>query len=72
MNSSRATDSRVDSPDTASTQTPVSGIGQAGAAVSEEPQPSQENMKRDPNEPAESKRAAVEKEGQKPLDPADK
>ncbi|KAL1589308.1 hypothetical protein WHR41_01909 [Cladosporium halotolerans] len=72
INSSRATDSRSGSPDTASVQNPVSNPSQGGAAQSEEPQGSQENMRRDPREPDDVKRAHVEKEGQKPLDPADK
>ena len=53
-------------------QTPVSNPSEAGAATSEEPQPSQENMKRDPSEPDHVKRQHVEKEGMKPMDPADK
>lgn len=72
INSSRATDSRTGSPDTASVQNPVSNPSQGAAAQSEEPQGSQENMRRDPREPDDVKRAHVEKEGQKPLDPADK
>ncbi|KAM0703705.1 hypothetical protein Q7P35_009644 [Cladosporium inversicolor] len=72
INEGRATDSRTGSPDTASVQTPVSDPGQAGAAQSEEPQQSQENMRRDPSEPDHVKREHVEKEGTKPLDPADK
>jgi hypothetical protein len=72
INEGRATDSRTGSPDTASVQTPVSDPGQAGAAQSEEPQQSQENMRRDPSEPDHVKRQHVEKEGTKPMDPADK
>ncbi|KAF2096230.1 hypothetical protein NA57DRAFT_59286 [Rhizodiscina lignyota] len=72
VNSSRATDASQGSPDTKSAQTPVSNPSQSSIGQQEEPQPSQENVKRDPNEPAESKRQAVESEGQKPLDPADK
>lgn len=71
INSSRATDSRTGSPDTASVQNPVSNPSQGGAAQAEEPQPSQENMRRDPSEPDDVKRSYVEKEGQKPMDPAD-
>ena len=72
INASRATDSRTGSPDTASIQNPVSNPSQGGAAQQEEPQQSWENMRRDPSEPDEVKRAHVEKEGQKPLDAADK
>lgn len=71
VNQSRATDG-ASSPDTASVQTPVSNPEQSGLGGQEEPQPSQERMKRDPDEPDEKKRAEVLKEGQKPLDPADK
>ncbi|KAM0720811.1 hypothetical protein Q7P37_003096 [Cladosporium fusiforme] len=72
INSSRATDSRTGSPDTASVQNPVSNRGQSGAAQSEEPQQSWENVRRDPSEPDDVKRAHVDQEGKKPLDPADK
>lgn len=51
---------------------PVSNPEQGGLGAQEEPQPSQEHMKRCPNEPNEKKRAEVLKEGEKPLDPADK
>lgn len=63
-----------ESPDTASTQKPVSNPEQMGMHVGaqEEPQPSQDKMKNGPSEPAHVKRSKVEQEGQKPLDPADK
>ncbi|TEA20583.1 hypothetical protein C8034_v008562 [Colletotrichum sidae] len=60
------------SPDTASIQNPVSNPGDDGIGLQEEPQPSQENIINDPKAPAAEKRANVEKEGKKPLDPADK
>ncbi|KAK4545320.1 hypothetical protein LTR36_003500 [Oleoguttula mirabilis] len=60
------------SPDTASLQTPVSNPEQSGLGAQEEEQPSSENMKSDPSEPDHVKRSKVEKEGQKPLDAADK
>lgn len=50
-----------------STANPVSQEDRAG--TSEE---GGDPAKRDPNAPASEKRASVEKEGQKPLDPADK
>lgn len=37
----------------------------------DETTPTEEEMKRDPKEPAESKRAHVEKQGEKPLGPED-
>ncbi|KAK3060255.1 hypothetical protein LTS18_008957 [Coniosporium uncinatum] len=52
-----------------SVQTPVSNPSESGMGQQEE---GREALKMDPNEPAEKKRANVEKEGQKPLDPADK
>lgn len=72
INSSRATGSRTGSPDTASTRNAVSNPSQGGVAQQEEPQQSWENVRRDPNEPDEVKRAHVEKDGQKPLESADK
>jgi hypothetical protein len=71
INSSRATESRTGSPDTASVQTPVSNPSEAGAALSEEPQLSQENMRRDPSEPDHVKREHVEREGMKKMDAGD-
>ncbi|RYP06931.1 hypothetical protein DL764_002879 [Monosporascus ibericus] len=58
--------------DSGSLANPVSNPDAAGIGGQEEPQPSQENMKRDPNEPNEKKREKVLQEGNKPLDPADK
>ncbi|RYP51003.1 hypothetical protein DL768_003587 [Monosporascus sp. mg162] len=58
--------------DSGSLAKPVSNPDAAGIGGQEEPQPSQENMKRDPNEPDEKKRGKVLQEGNKPLDPADK
>jgi hypothetical protein len=49
----------------------VSNPSEAGAAQSEEPQQSQENMRRDPSERDDVKRKHVEAEGMKPMDPAD-
>jgi len=60
-------------PDTASTAKPVSNPEQSGLGRQEEPQPSSEQMKRDPNEPAEKKREKVLEFGEsKKLDAADK
>ena len=50
----------------------MSNPDHGGMGVQEEPQPSQDNMRSDPAEPDHVKRERVEKEGQKPLDPADK
>ncbi|RYO76173.1 hypothetical protein DL766_007181 [Monosporascus sp. MC13-8B] len=58
--------------DSGSLAKPVSDPGAAGIGGQEEPQPSQENMKRDPNEPDAKKRERVRQEENKPLDPADK
>ena len=59
--------------DTASLQTPVSDTNQDQGGQSETTTESEENMKHDPNEPAEKKREKTLGYGQnKPLDPADK
>jgi hypothetical protein len=58
--------------DSASVAKPVSNPEAAPVGIQEEPQPSQEHVKRDPKEPDAKKRAEVLKEGNKPLDPADK
>ncbi|KAL0936991.1 uncharacterized protein CTRU02_209207 [Colletotrichum truncatum] len=71
VNKARGLDSE-NSPDSASLAKPVSNPENDKIGLQEEPQPSQENMKNDPNAPAAQKRANVEKEGKKPLDPADK
>jgi hypothetical protein len=65
-------DSSSGSPDTASIQSPISNPEETGLGGQEEEQPSQDRMKRDPNEPDSKKRKEVLKEGSKPLDPADK
>lgn len=71
VNASRATENDK-SPDSASLAKPMSNPEEGGLGLQEEQQPSQENMKSDPSEPDHVKRAKVEKEGQKPLDAADK
>lgn len=58
--------------DSASLAKPVSNPESTGIGSQEEPQPSQEHMKRDPKEPDAKKREEVLKEGNKPLDAADK
>ena len=68
---SRSTDS-TSSPDTASVQTPVSNPKGAAVGQQDDDTDTQQNIKNDPNEPAEQKRAKVEQQGQKPLDAADK
>jgi len=61
------------SADTASIQTPVSNTDQDQGGQSETTTESEDNMKHDPNEPAEKKREKTLEYGQnKPLDPADK
>lgn len=70
VNSKRSTDS-VASEGKPTTAQPVSNPEQSGLGGQEEPQPSQDNLKRPPEEPDHVKRSYVEKEGQKPLDPAD-
>ncbi|EMC92173.1 hypothetical protein BAUCODRAFT_38204, partial [Baudoinia panamericana UAMH 10762] len=74
VNSSRGAErhgtSTGGSPDSASVQTPVSHPSEANAATSEEPQPSQDNVRSDPSEPDHVKRQKVEEAGQTPLDPA--
>ena len=65
IKTSRATDA-ANSPDTASVQTPVSNRS-AIPGDQDEGTPTGDEMKRDPKEPAESKRKAVEKQGEKPL-----
>jgi len=68
---SRATDS-TSSPDTASVQTPVSNPSGAGTGQQEDDTSAQQAFKQDPDAPASEKRKAVEQQGQKPLDAADK
>ncbi|KAK4631488.1 hypothetical protein CLAFUW4_03446 [Fulvia fulva] len=53
------------------TARPVTNPEESGLGGQEEPQPSQEYMKRPKDEPDHIKRQHVEAEGQKPLDPAD-
>ncbi|PSK45226.1 hypothetical protein B9Z65_2366 [Elsinoe australis] len=67
----RATDSTA-SPDTASVQTPVSNPSGAGIGQQEDDTSTQQTFKQDPNTSAEEKRKQVDKQGQKPLDPANK
>ena len=69
VKSSRATDS-TSSPDTASVQTPVSNRSSI-PGDQDEGTPSHDNVKQDPNKPAEEKRKNVESQGQKPLGPED-
>ena len=64
MKSSRATDGG--SPDSASTQTPVTNQS-AIPGEQDEGTPSHDKVKRDPAEPADKKRAHVESQGNKPL-----
>lgn len=66
IKSNRATDS-ASSPDTASTQKPVSPAGAQG-----QDEEGQDPAKQDPSKPAGQKASEVEQQGQKPLDPADK
>lgn len=66
---SRATKDQK-SQDTASLAQPVSDRS-AIPGEKDETTPTEEEMKRDPKEPAESKRAHVEKQGEKPLGPED-
>ncbi|KAK4505339.1 hypothetical protein PRZ48_003302 [Zasmidium cellare] len=70
INQSRSTDGQL-RESKSTTARPVSNPEQSGLGAQEEPQASQENMKRPPEEPDHVKRSYVEKEGQKPLDPAD-
>ena len=65
---SRATDS-TSSPDTASTQSPVSNPGGAGTGQMEDDTSTQQAFKQDPNKPADQKREQVEKQGQKSMEP---
>ncbi|KAL9001269.1 MAG: hypothetical protein Q9169_000160 [Polycauliona sp. 2 TL-2023] len=69
VKSSRATDSTA-SPDTASVQQPVSDRSSI-AGDQDEGTPSHDNVKQDPNKPAEEKRKNVESQGNKPLGPED-
>lgn len=70
INQSRATESKSGSPDTASLATPAHADNQGG--MSEEPTGAHENIRQDPNKPNEEKAKQTLKEGEKPLDPADK
>ena len=69
VKTSRATEGRH-SPDTASVQQPVSDQS-AIPGEKDEGTPTEDEVKRDPSEPAESKRKHVEKQGDKPLGPED-
>ena len=69
MKTSRATQGQK-TQDTASVAQPVSNRS-AIPGEKDESTPTEEEMKRDPKEPAESKRANVEKQGEKPLGPED-
>lgn len=69
VKTSRATGDQP-SLDTASVQEPVS-IESAIPGTNDEGTPTEEEVKRDPNEPAEKKRKHVEKQGDKPLGPED-
>ncbi|KAI4192906.1 MAG: hypothetical protein LQ346_004086 [Caloplaca aetnensis] len=69
VKSSRATDS-VSSPDTASVQQPVSDRSSI-PGDQDEGTPSHEQVKQNPNKPAEQKRKSVESQGEKPLGPED-
>lgn len=68
---SRATDSTA-SPDTASTQSPVSNPSGSGTGQQEDDTSAQQTFKQDPDAPASEKRKGVEEMGQRPLDPANK
>ncbi|KAL8903575.1 MAG: hypothetical protein Q9207_003826 [Kuettlingeria erythrocarpa] len=69
VKSSRATDN-VSSPDTASVQQPVSDRSSI-PGDQDEGTPSHDQVKQDPNKPAEQKRKSVESQGEKPLGPED-
>ena len=69
VKTSRATKDQT-SQDTASLAQPVSNRS-AIPGEKDEGTPTEEQVKRDPKEPAESKRANVEKQGKKPLGPED-
>ena len=71
LRKSRSTDSQS-SPDTASVQSPVDNPTGAATGQQEADSSTQETFKQDPNKSAEAKRAEVDKQGQKPLDAADK
>ncbi|KAK4992174.1 hypothetical protein LTR50_001352 [Elasticomyces elasticus] len=68
---SRATDSQS-SPDTASLQTPVDNPTGASTGQQEGDTGAHETLKENADKPASEKRRAVEEQGQKPLDAADK
>ncbi|KAJ9648248.1 hypothetical protein H2201_001500 [Coniosporium apollinis] len=70
INQSRAMESKSGSPDTASLATPAHADNQGG--MSEEPSGAHENIRQDPNKPDEEKAKQTLKQGEKPLDPADK
>ena len=69
VKSSRATDSNT-SRDTASVQQPVSDRSSI-PGDQDEGTPSHDNVKQDPNKPAEEKKKNVESQGNKPLGPED-
>ncbi|KAL8896762.1 MAG: hypothetical protein Q9192_002923 [Flavoplaca navasiana] len=69
VKSSRATDSNS-SLDTASVQQPVSDRSRI-PGDQDEGTPSHDNVKQDPNKPAEEKKKNVESQGNKPLGPED-
>ncbi|CAL8580139.1 hypothetical protein XPA_005872 [Xanthoria parietina] len=69
VKSSRATDS-TSSPDTASVQQPVSDRSSI-PGDQDEGTASHDNVKQDPNKPAEEKKQNVESQGNKPLGPED-
>ncbi|KAL6717530.1 hypothetical protein ACLMJK_005445 [Lecanora helva] len=69
VNTSRATKDQK-SQDTGSLAEPVSGRSTI-PGDKDEGTPTEDAMKRDPNEPAEKKRKSVEKQGEKPLGPED-
>lgn len=69
LKKSRATEG-ANSPDTASVQQPVSNRS-AIPGEKDEGTPTEDAMKRSPEEPAEKKRESVERQGEKPLGPED-
>lgn len=69
VKSSRATDS-TSSPDTASVQQPVSDRSSI-PGDQDEGTPSHDNVKQNPNKPAEEKKQNVESQRNKPLGPED-
>lgn len=76
VNASRGLEDRSsDTADTRSTQSPISGrnLSERGSEAheGEEQTSTDEQIKNDPNKPAEAKRENVEKAGQKPMGPED-